>query len=383
MPQLLAMGTMADKRDYYEVLGVERSAAEKEIAEAYRKLALKYHPDRNPDDEEAVTKFKEAAEAFEVLSHTEKRAQYDRYGHAGLQGGAPQFHDVGDIFEAFGDIFGEGLFGDLFGGGSRRGRRVRRGSDIRCDATLDLLEAARGTSKVVEFRRHQRCSTCGGSGAKAGTRPEPCPYCGGKGRVVQSSGFFSLQTSCPSCHGTGVVIRQPCLACHGSAFVPKKVTRSVNIPAGVDEGTQLRLEGEGEPSGDGGPPGDCYCVLHVTEHPLFQRRGQHLLCQVPITYSQAALGSQIEVPTLNGPEHVEIPPGTQPGETFTLKGRGMPDLRYRGRGDLLVQVHLEVPKRLDAEHEELLRKLAEIENTHVSPKRKNFFDKLKEYFQSG
>jgi molecular chaperone DnaJ len=376
------MATMAEKRDYYEILGVERSATDQQISEAYRKAALKYHPDRNPGNGEVVEKFKEAAEAFEVLSHAEKRAAYDRYGHAGLGGAAPQFHDVGDIFQAFGDVFGDGLFGDLFGSRTR-GRRVRRGQDIRCEVTLDLLEAAHGAAKIVKFHRHRECETCGGSGAKPGTRPESCPYCGGKGRVVQSTGFFSLQTTCPSCHGSGNVIRHPCGDCGGSGFVLKSVTRKVNVPAGVDDDTQLRLQGEGEPSVDGGPPGDCYCFIRVNEHPLFQRQGQHLICQIPISYSQAALGATIDVPTLDGREHFEIPAGTQSGEAFTLKGRGMPDPRHRARGDIVVQVHVEVPKKIDAEHEELLRKLAAIENTQVTPKRKNFFEKLKEYFHSG
>jgi molecular chaperone DnaJ len=375
---------MAEKRDYYVVLGVDRSATRDQISEAYRKLALKYHPDRNPDNhDEAVVKFKEAAEAFEVLSHPDKRAKYDRYGLAGLEGeGAPQFHDVGDIFEHFGDIFGEGLFGDLFGGRGRS-RRVRKGADIQCEVTLDLLEAAHGTAKVVQFERHQACETCGGSGAKPGTRPQACPYCGGTGRVVQRSGFFSLQTDCPSCRGSGQVIRDPCADCRGGAFVRRRVTRRVDIPAGVDNGIQLRLPGEGEPSPGGGPAGDCYCVIHVTEHPLFHREGRDLICQVPIAYSQAALGATIEVPTLDGPENLDVPAGTQPGEVFTLHGRGMPDPRRRGRGDLHVQVTVEVPKKLSPRHEEVLRDLAELENTHVTPKRVSFFEKLREYFHTG
>ncbi len=374
------MATMAEKRDYYEVLGVDRNAGEAQISEAYRKLAMKYHPDRNPGDEEAVGRFKEAAEAFEVLCHPEKRARYDRYGHAGLEGGgAPHFHDVSDIFNAFGDIFGEGFFGDFFGGRGHSAR-ARKGVDIRCEVQLDLIEAAHGTSKVVRFMRHAACDNCSGSGAKPGTRPEVCRYCGGKGRVVQSSGIFAIQTMCPSCHGKGQVIHDACGTCRGSGYVPKKVTRKVDIPAGVDDRTRLRLSGEGEPSPNGGPPGDCYCFIHVTEHPLFQRRGQDLLCQVPISYTQAALGATIEVPTLDGRENLTIPAGTQSGEVITLKGRGMPDPRYRGRGELLVQVYVEVPHVLTPEHEATLRQLAEIENAHVSPTRKSFFEKLKELF---
>ena len=375
------MVKMASKRCYYEVLGVDRSATEGQISEAYRKLALKYHPDRNPDDEEATAKFKEAAEAFEVLGNREKRARYDRYGHAGLEGaggGAPRFHDVGDVFEAFGDIFG-----DLFGGGRRsRGRRVHRGGDVRCETTVDLIEAAHGTSKSVEYRRHEKCGTCGGTGAKPGTQAEFCQYCGGKGQVVQSTGIFSLQTTCPSCRGSGKVIPNPCSSCRGGGFVPKKVTRNVTIPPGVDDQTQLRLQGEGDPSPNGGPAGDCYVSISVAAHPLFERNGQHVICQVPISYSQAALGAAIEVPTLDGREQVEVPAGTQNGKVFKLRGRGMPHVRYRGRGDLLVQVQVEVAKKLTAEHEQLLRKLAELEQRDVTPQRKSFFKKLKEYFQS-
>ena len=375
------MAVMTAKRDYYEVLGVERSATEKQISEAYRKLALKYHPDRNPGDEEAVKRFKAAAEAFEVLNHAEKRARYDRYGHAGLEsaGGAPEFRDVNDIFAAFSDIFGEGLFGSMFGG---RGRgRARRGANVRCDVVLELREAAEGTTKNIEFERHEACEICRGSGAMPGTKPEKCRYCGGRGQVVQSAGVFSIQTTCPSCHGEGSVIREPCHECRGSGYVARRVKREVKIPPGVDTGTRLRLSGEGEPSPDGGPRGDCYCFISVREHPLFQRNGHDLVCQVPISYPQAALGAKIDVPTLDGREEFEIPAGTQSGDVFRLRGKGMPDMQARRHGDLLVQVFVEVPKRVTPEHERVLRELAEIENVHVSPERKSFFGKLKEYFQ--
>jgi molecular chaperone DnaJ len=372
------MTSMAAKRDYYEVLGVSRTATEKEIADAYRKLAIKYHPDKNPGDEEAVAKFKEAAEAFEILNDAEKRSRYDRYGHAGVDGGQPHFQDVNDIFAAFGDFFGESLFGDVFGG--RRGGRGRRGADVRCQVTLDLLEAARGATKILTYQRHETCEECSGSGAKPGTKPETCRYCGGSGQVVQASGIFRVQTTCPSCRGAGRVVREACAKCHGNGRLPKKVKREVAIPAGVDEGTRLRLQGEGEASPGGGPPGDCYCFIHVKEHPLFQREGQHLICQVPITYSQAALGAKIEVPTLEGREELSIPPGTQPGEIFRLRGRGMPAPGRRGTGDLVVQVALEVPKTLTDRQEELLRELAETERSNVSPHRKSFFEKLKDYF---
>ena len=374
---------MAAKRDYYEVLGLDRSASEEQIADAYRKLALKHHPDRNPGDEEAVAKFKEAAEAFEVLSNADKRARYDRFGHAGLEGpggGAPHFHDVADIFEAFGDIFGGGLFEDFFRGPRRRGRRVRQGADIRCDIVLDLPEAARGVTKTVQFNRREKCSSCGGSGAKPGTQPETCQYCGGRGRVVQSAGMFSLQTTCPSCRGEGKLIRNPCSSCRGSGYVPKKVTRELMVPAGVDNQSRLRLQGEGDPSPNGGPPGDCYCFVAVKEHPLFKRDGRHLICQIPIGYAQAALGARIEVPTLDGRQDLDIPPGTQSGDVFKLAGHGMPAPRRRGRGDMVVQVLIDVPRKLTAEHKRILRELAEVENANVSPERKSFFSKLKEYF---
>jgi molecular chaperone DnaJ len=373
---------MAVKRDYYEILGVGRSASDGEIAEVYRDLAMKYHPDRNPGDEESVEKFKEAAEAFDVLSHPEKRARYDRYGHAGLNevGGPTQFHDISDIFEAFSDILGGGLFGDFFGG--TRGRRVRKGADIRCQVTIDLVGAARGTTRTVSFRRHRPCATCNGTGAQPGTRPEVCRYCGGNGRVVQSTGVFSMQTTCPACKGAGSTIRSPCPDCRGTAFVLENITREVQIPPGVDDKTRLVLRGEGEPSPEGGPPGDCYCFIAIRKHPLFERDGQHLICRAPISYSQAALGATIDVPTLDGPEKLRIPSGTQPGDVFKLTGRGMPSPGRRGRGDLLVQVTIEVAKKLGAQHEEVLRKLAELENTHVTPQRKSFFKKLKECFVS-
>ena len=335
-----AMATMAEKRDYYEVLGVDRNAGEAQISEAYRKLALKYHPDRNPGDDEAVVKFKEAAEAFEVLSHPEKRARYDRYGHAGLEGGGAaalprrlrHLHRLRRHFR-------RGLFRRFL-----RRRRPRRGSisggDIRCEVTLDLIEAARGTVEnrplpaargLRNLRRH------GGQAGHAARalpllrRPRP----GGAIRPASSR----MQTTCPSCHGSGQVIREACRACRGTGYVQKKVTRKVDIPAGVDDGNRLRLSGEGEPSPDGGPPGDCYCFIHVTEHPLFQRRGQDLLCEVPISYSQAALGATIEVPTLDGRESLAIPAGTQNGDVFTLKGRGMPDPQIPRPRQPVVQVY--------------------------------------------
>jgi molecular chaperone DnaJ len=376
------MVTMAKKRDYYEVLGVERTVTDKQISAAYRKLAIKFHPDKNQGDEDAVRKFKEAAEAFEVLSDADKRSRYDRFGHAGIDGasgGAPHFNDVNDIFEAFGGIFGDGVLGDLFGR-SRGGRRSTKGGDVRCDVSLDLLEAARGVTKTVQFERHEQCTTCEGSGARKGTKPETCQYCGGRGQVVQSAGIFRMQTTCPSCHGAGSVIREACTSCRGQGYVRQKVTREVQIPAGVDNDVRLRLSAEGDPDPHGGQRGDCYCFLHVKEHSLFRRDGRNLICQVPITYSQAALGAVVDVPTLDGKEELEIPAGSATGEVFTLRGRGMPAPHARGKGDLLVQIHIEVPKALTPRQEELLRELAEEERANVTPHRQSFFEKLRKYF---
>ncbi len=365
---------MSQQRDYYEVLGIERTATNGEISVAYRKLAVKYHPDKNPGDTEAIERFKEAAEAFEVLSDENKRSRYDRYGHAGLNGaGAHHFTDVEDIFSAFGDIFG-----DIFGG---RGRaRQNRGRDVRCDVTLTLKEAANGVTKKVEFQRHELCEKCEGSGAAKGSRREVCNYCRGQGRVIQSAGIVRIQTTCPACHGAGSQIKQPCTSCRGSGQTLRKVTTEVQIPPGVDDGMRVRIAGEGEPSPNGGPPGDCYCFISVLPHPLFERDGQNLVCRIPITFAQAALGTTIEVPTLEGRGELEIPAGTQSGAVFKMGGKGMPDPRRRGLGDLLVQVVIEVPRKLSKEEETLLRELAELEHKHVAPERKSFFAKVKEYF---
>jgi len=371
------MVEMAGKRCYYEILQVERTSTTKVIADSYRKLAIKYHPDKNPGDEEAVARFKEAAEAFEVLGDEEKRARYDRFGHAGVNnGGARGFQDVNDIFAAFGDIFGESAFGDLFGGR----RRASKGSDVRCDLTLDLMEAARGVTKTIEFQRHEACEECAGTGAKKGTSRTTCTYCAGRGQVVQSTGIFRVQTTCPSCQGVGSVVKEPCGKCRGAAFVLKKVKREVQIPAGIDDQMRIRIAGEGEPSPSGGPRGDCYCFITVKDHPLFHREGEHLVVRMPITYTQAALGAKIEVPTLAGPHELKLPAGTQTGEVFRVRGQGMPSPRSRSVGDLLVQVNVEVPKSLSPEQEELLRQLAEQEKVEVSQHRKSFFEKVREYF---
>ena len=368
--------------DYYEILEVERTATADEIAVSYRKAAMKYHPDRNPGNEEAVAKFKQAAEAYEVLSDPHKREIYDRYGKAGLNqqnGGTGGFQDANDIFGAFGDIFGDSIFGSFFGGGGGRGGRVHRGGDIRCSVTLDLHEVAKGVTREIKFKRHEVCDTCQGTGAKPGTRPETCRYCGGRGRIQQNSGIFSIQIACPKCQGRGKIIPTPCPTCHGSGMVENDVSLDVRIPAGIDSGTRLRLQGEGEHSPDGGPAGDCYVFIQIKQHPFFHRDGQDLICQVHIKYTQAALGGEIEVPTLDGTGTVRIPKGTQNGDVIKMKGRGMPTPRRNITGDLLVQVFVEVPKNLSTAHESALRKLAEIEDENAYPKIKSFYQGMKNF----
>ena len=372
---------MADKRDYYEVLGVARDAADGDIASAYRKLAIKYHPDSNPEDEDAVTWFKEAAEAYEVLGDQEKRTRYDQYGHAGVDGHGFQFGSVEDIVEAFGDIFSGGLFGGgLFGRG--RSRRHRRGADIRCQLTLDLEEAAEGVTKTVKFRRHELCETCEGSGNQPGSEPQTCRRCGGNGQVVQSAGILRVQTTCPSCQGAGAITTDPCKTCQGQGRLGGDVEHAVAIPAGVDDGTRVRISGEGEPSLDGGPNGDCYCFIQVRPHQLFQRDGSDLLLQLPISYTQATLGTTLEVPTLNGPDELKIPSGTQSGTLFRLSRRGVPELQSSGCGDLIIRTYIEVPNKINREQKELLKQLAELEQAHVTPERKSFLEKLRDQFLS-
>ncbi len=374
---------MANKRDYYEVLGVARSVSQDEIAKAYRKQALKYHPDSNQGNEDAVSKFKEAAEAYEVLSDAQKRTRYDNYGHAGVEGTRSSgFHDVSDIFEAFGDVFGGTIFEDFFGRSNGRSR-VRRGADVRCDVTLDLEEAYKGVRKTVSLTRHVPCDSCSGSGAEKGSQPETCRRCQGRGQVVQSTGILRVQTACPICRGSGRTIANPCRDCDGHGLKPKETKLEVAIPAGVDDGMRVRLTGEGQPSPDGGPAGDAYCFVHVRQHSIFHREGSELILQLPITYSQAALGATLEVPTLDGRKPLEIASGTASGTVFRLRGLGMPDPHNRGRGDLLVHAVIEVPKKLNKRQTELLRELAELEHEHVTPERKGFMDRLRDYLGLG
>ena len=380
---------MTTQRCYYEVLSVVRTATPDELKKAYKKLALKYHPDRNPDNEDAIDSFKEAAEAFEVLSDADKRARYDRLGHAGVRGaagGGAGFQDVNDIFGAFGDLF-EGFgfqFGGGGGGGSRGGRRsgATRGESLQTKIRIDLTEAFNGCKRELRISRHEACDTCQGSGCKPGTSPLKCSTCGGQGQVIQSQGFFKFQTTCPACRGRGTVVKNSCPSCNGQGRLLKEVTREISIPAGIDAGMQMCLRGEGEAGLNGGPRGDLFVDVDVKKHPLFQREGQDLMYRLPITFGQAALGAEIEIPTLKGPESLKIKPGTQPGEVNRLRGLGMPDPRGgNGRaGDLLVEIQVEVPRRLSAEQEELLRKLSELDHKDVMPQSKSFFEKVKQFF---
>ncbi len=363
------------KRDYYEVLGVTKDAADKEIKRAYRSLAIKYHPDRNPDNPEAEEKFKEAAEAYEVLSNTERRRLYDQFGHEGLKStGFSGFGGMEDIFSHFGDIFSD-FFG--FGGGGGR-RRRSRGKDLPAQVELTFLEAAKGCVKEVEVRHRVTCKTCDGSGAEPGTSPRKCDSCGGQGQVAHQQGFFIVQTACPSCRGRGTVIDQKCEECEGDGLVFSTDKLKVTIPAGVEDGLTLRLPGKGEASPSGGPPGDLYVSLMVESDPRFEREGPDLVVSIPVTFTQLALGTTVKVPLVEGETEVEIKHGTQHDEILVLKGEGLPRIRRSGMGDILVRLDLKIPKKLNKEKEELLRRLAEKEGVEVTPPKKSFFSKLKE-----
>jgi molecular chaperone DnaJ len=343
------------KRDYYEVLGVANSASASDIKAAYRKLALKYHPDRNPDDKAAEEKFKEASEAYEVLSDTDKRARYDRFGHQGV--GSQGFQDVNDIFSSFGSIF-EDFFG-FTGAGQGRGR-VRRGADLRYDMAIEFEEAVFGVERQVELERPIRCETCDGSGAKKGSGRITCRTCGGQGQVNRTQGFFAIRTTCHACGGEGTIVEKPCDDCRGQGRVNKKRTLTVKVPAGVDSGVRLRLSGEGEPGPAGGPNGDLYVVLHVKESERFVRDGLDLIVEQPIGIAQASLGCDLKIKTLDGESDISIPAGSQSGDRVTLAGAGVPHLKGVGRGDMHIQLRVVVPKKLSKEQKELLQKYAEI-----------------------
>ncbi|HEY0077180.1 MAG TPA: molecular chaperone DnaJ [Pyrinomonadaceae bacterium] len=371
---------MSTKRDYYEVLGVTRGATESEIKSAYRRLAVRYHPDKNPGDSAAEEKFKEAAEAYSVLSDAEQRARYDRFGHAGVSSsaganwGAAGFGGIEDIL---GDLFG---FGDMFGGraGASRRTAAQRGSDLRYDLEITLEQASDGMTAQLRIPRLESCDACQGTGASPGTQPENCSTCGGAGQVRYQQGFFSVARTCGTCRGTGRIIRTPCDKCRGAGRIEREKTLEVKIPAGVETGSRIRVTGEGEGGMSGGPSGDLYVVIHVKEHERFERQGGNLYTSVPVTFAQAALGAEITVQSLKDQQQLKIPAGTQTGTVFRLKGQGMPVLGGRGRGDLFVSVSVVTPTTLTREQRRLLEQLAEIEDRDLEDK--GLLDKVRDIF---
>jgi len=371
------------KRDYYEILGTEREASEEEIKKAYRKLAVKYHPDKNPGDKTAEERFKELGEAYEVLSDPQKRAAYDQYGHAAFDRRAGGFARGGfhDPFEVFREVFGGGgIFGDLFGGGGQDPTQPQRGDDLRYDMEISFEEAAQGCEREVPVTKQERCDTCGGSGAEPGSRIKTCPTCGGRGQVITSRGIFSIAQTCPHCQGAGRVIEKPCKTCRGSGRRERTSKIKLRIPAGVDTGSRLRSAGNGEAGFRDGPPGDLYVVIHVRPHEIFQRDGDDLLCEVPISFVQAALGAEIEVPTLDGKASIKIPSGTQPGTMFRLKGKGVKNIQGYGHGDLHVRMNVEVPTHLNAAQTAKLEEFSERCSGKESPLSQSFFEKAKNLF---
>lgn len=362
---------MSSKRDYYEILGVRRDVDAGELKSVYRKVALKYHPDRNPNDKAAEDHFKEAAEAYSVLSDPQKRQVYDQFGHRGLEGmGGGASGGFEDVFSSFGDIF-EDFFGFRTGRGARSS--AQRGSDLRYDLTIDFMEAAFGIETEINIEKYETCPTCEGSGAKPGTYADTCSQCRGTGQVVRSQGFFSVKSACPACRGTGQVIKDPCPQCRGlkRIIVNKKV--SLKIPAGVDNGSKLRLTGEGEPGARGGPNGDLYVFLSVKPHEFFKRNGMDVICSVELSFVQAALGGEITVPTLTGEETLKIPKGTQYADTFRLHGQGIPSIRSNARGDQIIQVDLKTPKNMNKKQEELLKEFMQLDESKLTQKIKRLF----------
>jgi len=366
-----------NKRDCYEVLGVSQDATDQEIKSAYRKLALKYHPDKNPNDKVAEEKFKEAAEAYSILSDQDKRARYDRFGHSGLQGGFSGFDPA--TFGDFGDILGEFFgFGDIFG--SRRRGGPERGADLRYDLKISFREAAFGLKTKIKIPRQDTCGTCEGRGTPKGKGPSTCPTCRGSGQVRYQQGFFSISRSCGQCNGTGRVISEPCETCQGRGRVRREKVLEVRIPAGVDNGARLRIQGEGEAGLHNGPSGDLYVVIYVEEHPFFQRQGNNIYCQVPIGIAQAVLGSEITVPTLEGEEKLKIPEGTQSGSVFRLRNKGIVSLGERGRGDQFVTVNVVIPTKLTKEQRQAFETLAKLSKDDELTHERNIFDKVKDIF---
>ncbi len=375
------------KRDYYEVLGLGRDATAEEVKKAYRQLAVKYHPDKNPGDKSAEEKFKELGEAYEVLNDPQKRAAYDQYGHAafdprmraGGRGGG--FHDP---FEIFREVFGGGtgsIFDELFGGGQREPTGPQRGSDLRYDLEITFEEAVLGCEREITVTKLDSCETCRGSGAEPGSTTKVCPHCRGRGQVISARGIFSIAQTCPACEGRGRVVERPCRTCRGAGRRERTSKIKLRIPAGVDTGTRLRSAGDGEAGLQGGPTGDLYVVLHVKPHEMFQRDGDDLVCEVPISFVDAALGADIEVPTLSGQAQIRIPPGTQPGTVFRLKGKGVRNVEGYGYGDLHVRVHVEVPTHLNAAQRQKLQEFAALCDANVHPLTKRFLEKAKKLFR--
>ncbi len=377
------------KRDYYEILGVAKNASEEEIKKSYRKLAMKYHPDRNPDSKESEDKFKEAKEAYEMLTNPEKREAYDRYGHAGVDpnmGGGGGFGGAGagGFADAFGDIFGDIFGGGARGGGGRGGPQVYRGADLRYNLEITLEQAAAGFDTTIRVPSWDKCETCHGSGAKPGTAPITCTTCAGHGQVRMQQGFFSIQQACPKCHGTGKIIADPCVTCAGAGRIKRNKTLEVQIPAGIDNGMRIRSSGNGEPGTNGGPPGDLYVEIHIKPHPVFQREGDDLHCEMPISFVKATLGGEIEVPTLSGKASFTIPEGTQSGKTFRLRSKGIKGVRSGFVGDLFCHVVIETPVKLTEKQKDLLRdfeKLTLEGGAKHSPQTKSWKDKVKQFFE--
>jgi molecular chaperone DnaJ len=368
------------KRDYYEVLGVNKDASEEDVKKAYRKLAMKWHPDRNPDNPKAEEHFKEAKEAYEILSDGQKRSAYDQFGHAGVDSSAAGGAGAAG-FGGFADAFGD-IFGDIFGG-SRGRSSVYRGADLRYNLEIGLEEAARGTETRIRIPAMEECGTCHGSGAKPGTSPTVCTTCQGHGQVRMQQGFFSIQQTCPKCHGSGKIVTSPCATCGGAGRIKQHKTLSVKIPAGVDEGDRIRLSGEGEAGVNGGPTGDLYVVIHLKPHPVFTRDHNDLHCEMPVSYSTAALGGDIEIPTLDGYAKIKVPGGTQSGQMFRLRGKGIRGVRSSGHGDLICHVAIETPVNLTSRQKELLQELEAINlkgGGKHNPRAKSWMEKVREFF---